>query len=181
MAVRLRPAPWRMRYSTSPKPFLVAAAVVAVLVVGGCAAMGVWLSVGPRATASEAAAIKLAERVLPGNFATVDLEYRRELRSGGEVTGYAWRLAPVPAGSPSRTRVPTHFGVLACVRGDEATGAASFSYLRWEPAGCGGGEPRLRRVERTAEQDARSINAVMGRGASPAARSDAVMRVGVGS
>ncbi len=166
--------------SCSAKPLLIAAVVVAVLTLGGCGAVGLWLIVAPQAPASEPAARDLAEQVLPPGFTTADLRYRRELRSGDEVIGYAWRLARLLIGSRLGERRPTHIGVLTCVRGDEATGAARFSHLRWEPAGCEGGEPRLRRVQRTPEQDDEGIAGSIGR-ASEIELSDAVERAGAGS
>lgn len=120
---------------------LIAVAVVAVLVVGGCGAVGVLLSAAPGTPASE--------------------------------VGCVWRLSRLPIGSQTSLR--------GHALSDAAIGAARFSYLHWTPEGCEGGEPRLRRAERTPEQDEQSIDATIGRPSQEARSADAVQRVGAGS
>lgn len=105
----------------------------------------------------------MAKRVLPTGFSTLDLAYRRELKNGDETAGYAWRLARRASSSRNSPPSPTHLGVVGCVRGDAATEVVRFSYLHWEVEGCENARPALRRVERTPQQDARSIGGVIGR------------------
>lgn len=133
-----------------------AAAIFCLLVVGGCGLVGLLWGGGPQYPASELAALGMARRVLPAGYSGADLSYRRVLRSGGQVTGYAWRVATGGGGATTARRA-THLGVLACVRGEQATGAVRFSYLHWQPAGCNTPEPLLAQRSRTPEQDARAL------------------------
>jgi len=120
-------------------PLLVAAG----LAVGGCGR-----------SESEQAAHDLAVRALGGNAGSVDLEYRREVEGG-----LVWRFAPTPLSSAGANAPrPTHLGVIACTEDDRATEAVRFSYLHWEPERCQDGRARLRRVQLTAEQDARRLD-----------------------
>lgn len=166
-----------MQRTTSAKPFFIALALVVTLVLGGVGALAVKVGNAPPPTTSKTAAEKLVVQVLPRNLMVSDLSDRRELRNQGELVGYAWRISPKDdfAFSRSRPRSSTHLGILACVRGDRATDAVRFSYLKWAPDGCRGGEARLRRAERTPEEDAQINGAAVGR-PSAADLSDTVQR-----
>jgi hypothetical protein len=117
---------------------ILAPLVAAALAIAGCGRSN-----------SEQAALELAAQAAGGGMTSYDLEFRRELDGG-----FAWRVAPRPAGSSGDVPQPTHLGVMACVSGDQATEAVRFSFLHWEPESCEGGRARLRRVRLTPEQDA---------------------------
>lgn len=129
----------RRAYVSSSVPALLLL-VVAALAVVGCASK------------SEQAALELAGRALGGDASYADLEYRREVKDG-----FVWRFAPTPLSSAVNLSRATHLDVIACTAGDRATEAVRFSFLHWEPEGCEGGRARLRRVQRTPEQDARRL------------------------
>lgn len=150
--------------SSSPKPFLIALAVVAVLVIGGCGALAVVVKNAPPVPASESAARALVRDLLPGRN-TQALTDKTQLRRGGELTGCSWRISPQTTRSTATgvaTSSPTYFRVLACVEGDRATSGVRFSVLRWLPRGCDGGEPQLERGDRTPEEALGSLAGQIG-------------------
>ena len=103
---------------------------------------------------AEQAARELAARAAGEPITTYDLEFRTEVESG-----WAWRVAPRPAGSAGDLPRATHLGVIVCVDGERATEAVRFSFLHWQPAGCERGRAMLRRARRTPEQDAKELGA----------------------
>lgn len=164
--------------ATPAKPFLIALAVVIVLVVGGCGALAVLVKNASPVPAAESSARNLVEELLPGRT-SLSLSDQTELRRDSELTGYSWRIAPkaTPTGGRSQPRTPTYFGVVACVEGDRATAGVRFSLLRWIPRGCDGGEPQLEREDRTPAQALGSLADQIG---PPDAgdQTDALQRVG---
>jgi hypothetical protein len=126
-----------------------------------CGALSLLFPAGPGRPRAEISATALAERVLPAELSAVALNFQQEVRTGGEVTGYRWRVAPAVASSGTSVS-PTHLGVLTCVRGERAVEAARFSFLHWEPAGCEQGRPVLREVVHSPEQDERDLGSEIG-------------------